>query len=216
MIVAGLWCDMYTSLLPAQCVRLSNANNLSSRCRRQPLATVVKVISLPFSISQPPGSHTQQSSQNVMFMEQIFFSDASIQFIVEQVQMYVCAHMSIVSHPPFASLLKAMFPHTVCLWGASVNAKQKPRRCNSASPHRNVNGTCAYLQLSLLHSSSLTWFYPSRIPASEQESFLSASPSSLMPMLCLHQKHSSSPHNQRRFLSAHSQMLPQWGKSTKF
>ena len=51
-------------------------------------------------------------------------------------------------------------------------------------------------------------FYPSRISDSEKKSLLRASPSSLMPMLCLHLKHSSSLHNHggvKRFLSAHHQ-----------
>lgn len=59
-------------------------------------------------------------------------------------------------------------------------------------PHMDVDRTRTYLQLSLLHSSCLTRFYPSRIPDAGWESFLSASPSSLMPVLCLHPKHSSS------------------------
>lgn len=75
-------------------------------------------------------------------------------------------------------------PHSVC---ETIISMPCIRVTQSSPPTMRMSTGHVHLQLSLLHSNCLTCFYPSRIPDSEQ-SLLSASPSTLMPMLCLYQK----------------------------
>lgn len=93
-------------------------------------------------------------------------------------------------------------PDYACEVQAVIEHRHRCRCDKTQLPHTDVDRTRTYLQLSLLHSSCLTRFYPSRIPDTGWERFLSAFPSSLMPVLCLHPKHSSSTHNQRWILGA--------------
>lgn len=159
------------------------------------MASVAEVIRIPFSVSQPPVSHVQRSRQNmrIVYRTNIFLNLSFGLLSRSSTFKYVFTRPT-ASPLPWLLIESNVSPDCV-----SVKHKL---RCKTETqvmqqtllPHKNVNRTCAYLQLSLLHSSCLTWFYPSRIPDSEQESFfLSASPSYLMPMLCLHLKHSSSP-----------------------
>lgn len=60
-----------------------------------------------------------------------------------------------------------------------------PQGRSTPCPVKTANGTCACLQLSLLHSSCLTCFYPPRISDSEQKSlFKCFTCQSLMPARC--------------------------------
>lgn len=111
----------------------------------------------------------------------------------------MCYHKSNSFSFPLLTYLKGMNPQTICETSAHTGdvaasdyEKKGDRVTHTLLPsHQNVNRTCAYLQLSLLHFTCLTCFYPSRISASEQQNLLSASPSTLMSVLCLHLKHST-------------------------
>lgn len=143
-----------------------------SRCRRHPVASVAEVIRIPFSVSQPPVSHVQRSRQNmqIVYRTNIFLNLSFGLLSRSSTFKYVFTRPT-ASPLPWLLIESNVSPDCV-----SVKHKL---RCKTETqvmqqtllPHKNVNRTCAYLQLSLLHSSCLTWFYPSRIPDSEQESF---------------------------------------------
>lgn len=134
-----------------------------------------------------------------------FFSSQAPNFSLKSCCFTLCmflhAHL-LLARSCLLTTDRNVSPDYACEVQAVIEHRHRCRCDKTQLPHTDVDRTRTYLQLSLLHSSCLTRFYPSRIPDTGWESFLSAFPSSLMPVLCLHPKHSSSTHNQRWILGA--------------
>lgn len=92
--------------------------------------------------------------------------------------------------------------HALQIWNSCTHCNETLQgNCHC----HHVCRMSAYLQFSVLHSSCLMCFYPSRMQDSEHETLLSAAPLTLMHMMSLHPP---SPHNQSWFFSAHHRKAP--------
>lgn len=129
--------------------------------------------------------------------------------------LHLCMFAQLALFFPLADLFKGVIPQTVSV-KHQLSCKTETQPLLMKKKRKNSYPSVCQQDMSIPSIVFIALQLPNMfLPftglwQSKQESLLSASPSSLMPMLCLHLKHSPSPHNQRWFFTVHiTKKLPQ-------